>query len=84
MQKLLDDKVLFSLVVIVSLLVMILAKSAFGVLGLVCLIAVKLEFRRYLDHVRHSKELVEKDRVNAIEIEVRQLSNAITFKNMSR
>jgi ABC-type siderophore export system fused ATPase/permease subunit len=82
MQRLLDDKVLFSLAVCISLIVMIVSKSALGVLGLVAIIVIKMSLKDVLTHIEDAKELSEVERVTSLEREVRQLSNALTFKSM--
>jgi hypothetical protein len=82
MQRLLEDKVLFSLAVCISLLVMIVAKAALGVLGLVTIIVIKMSLKDVLTHLKERKELAEIERVTALEKEMRQLSNAMTFKSL--
>jgi hypothetical protein len=51
-------------------------------LGLVAIIVIKVSLKDVLTHIEDTKELSEIERVTSLEKEVRQLSNAMTFKSM--
>jgi len=82
LEHLLKERVLFSLAVLVSLLVMIIAKSAMGCLGLVALIGLKMVGGDVLTYLEKLNKLSELERVERLESEVRSIANAMTFKTM--
>jgi len=61
---------------------MIISRSPVCALGLVALIGIKLSFKQTLTYLEDRKQLSEVERVNLLEKEVRQLSNAMTFKSL--
>lgn len=82
LERLLDERVLFSATVVVSLLVMIVARSPAGCLGLVAIIGLKMVGGDVLAYLEKLNKMSELERVERLENEVQSLANAMTFKTM--